>query len=144
MPSLADMLAGQSDCPQPAPPPIPHGFDLELELPPGSLAGDRFELEVTPGIVNEPGGGPCGILRGRTLRDELASEWAELVQPAGCTPVPEPSLVVALLVGVIWLGVAAASGPVIGRYLERIGRQCPRPNEKRPEAEASRRSLPPT
>lgn len=40
----------------------------------------------------------------------------------------ESSLVTALLLGVAWLGAAAALGPMLGRYLKRNASRYPPPD----------------
>lgn len=97
----------QLECPPP-PPPRPYaGYDATIEAPAGVLPGDRWELQVRPGILNLPGGGLCASLRARTLRGGEASAWVARTDPEGCEPVPEPGIALALALGVAWLGIWA-------------------------------------
>jgi hypothetical protein len=114
----------EAECP-PIPPPRPYqGYDATIEAPEGVLVGDRWEIQVRPGVLNAPGGGLCASLRGRTLRGEQASSWAEIAQPDGCVAVPEPGIGLGLAVG-CWLIVALALAPPLGRRLRRLAESYP-------------------
>lgn len=113
MPGIDDLLEACRDGLQAAAParPILGEYDLVIELPSDVQAGDRLELRVEPGIYDRVGGGLCGALSGRMVRDGESSDWAELLSPGPCYPLPEPGLGIALLVGAIalvWAGQKAS------------------------------------
>jgi len=122
VPTLADLIAAAEACdltPELDPRPILGAYDLTLALPADAQPGDGIVLEVRPGIYDRPGGGLCGVLRGRTERGGQASETVEIATDGSCLPVPEAGFVAGLLAGVLWAIVLYE----MGRRLREIGRQ---------------------
>lgn len=105
--ALASMMPPA--CPEPRECDCPRGFDAVVQLTPNT-PDTVTELEMRYGILNQPGGGRCGVMRGRSVResDGMSSEWVELLQPPGCVEVPEPPAYASMLVGL--LGVLVLAG----------------------------------
>jgi hypothetical protein len=73
--------------------------------------GEHLEGQVLTGCVR---------VEAWNERDGLASTTDTRNYPMiDCTPVPEPSLSIALTVGALWLGAIAILGPAIGGWLNR-------------------------
>ena len=114
MPTIEDLVNYAENFECPPPPSINRdGYDLILEVPDPSLdqldrnwlAGDRIELQVRPGVINDAGGGKCGIWVGRAIR---GGEWESAWTPSGlshpeCLPVPEPVGVTVWAIGMALL-----------------------------------------
>ena len=109
---------------------MPQGYDLTIEAPSDVRAGDVWQLEVRGGVLDQVGGGLCGVLRGRTVRAGEGGEWSEIAQPSGCVPVPEFEFGSALTVGVVWLVALVILGPALGRMLKRNGERYPAPDHE--------------
>ena len=135
MPGNADLhsfVGILSECPAPVPCECPPqvGWDAELEVPGSSWSpGSVVRLEIRPGLVNGPGGGLCGIMRGEVTDPSGAqSEVALLSQPANCIPIPEPPvslmLTTALVSVACCVGGRKALSAFLGRSSTRPARHC--------------------
>lgn len=92
MPTLGDLLDAGLTCPAPPSCPAPLGYDIAIEVPPTSWdPGTRIDLHARQGVLNQVGGGRCGILTGQaTAPDDQTSFPVELAGSPNCVAVPEP------------------------------------------------------
>ena len=121
MPTLEELLATCPPVPPPDPRPILGSYDIRLSWNPTSRLGDVIELEVRPGVLNQPGGGLCAALRARTVDGTAGSAWEEIASDASCVRVPEPDFAVGVLLGLLWVGLILGAA----RRLRTVGRNYP-------------------
>lgn len=135
---LASLLAGGGACPVVEPRTCPrYGYDVSLEVPlaPASaplsawVPGDRIDVEIRPGILDQIGGGACGVLSGRATREGTPfSDWSTLVQSENCVPVSEPGFNLSLLVSIVACACCArirkGSASSLGRSSKRPAQRC--------------------
>lgn len=87
------------------PTPPPREWIVEIEVPSEGVLwqpGDRIELQIRAGVLQQPGGGACGIVAQRTTRGADESAWGLLDTGAPCA-VPEPPAAEAVAIGLVLL-----------------------------------------